>query len=340
MPATLAFDVNGKPMMMYQDDSPWHRMGTAMPPGLITSQQALDAAGLRWTVSRHPLYLGDGRAVPERFAMLRDDNQTILGTVGPNYTEIQNTESAAILDEVTNRYAVGIKTAGALQDGRTVWMLASMNQQIEPVPGDTNKGFMLLSWAHDGTAALTARGTMTRVVCKNTLDMAVSGSRAFISIRHTASAQDRIKEATRLMEFLTKNLQDANKTYADLAHASMTREQLAAFINAVVPMQANAQGKPSKTLTERRDTIAALMRYGVGADLANQAVGKGNVSAWAAYNAVTEYVDHVRPAEAKSQTAIAAANQSAIFGSGAASKRLALDTVIQMVLPRARALVA
>lgn len=331
MPASIA-TINNRPMIAYQDESPWHRLGTSLPPGQIDVQTALDAAGLNWNVQLHPMYLQDGRQVDERFATIRDTDGAILGTVGPNYTAIQNSEAGAILDDVCREYGVGIKTVGALDNGATVWMLASMNQQIEPVPGDINKGFVLLSWNHAGLAALTGRGTLTRVVCRNTLDMAVNGSRSMFSIRHTASAQDRMAEARRLMNYLTKNLQQAGKTYADLAHQSLTREQLAAFINAVVPMPpAGKDGKPSKVITERRDTLAMLMHHGTGMDIANQAVPAGQVSAWGAYNAITEYFDHVRPAEAKSDSAKASANQSAIFGAGAAAKRTALDALLEMV---------
>lgn len=302
-----------------------------MPAGQIDVATALAAAGLEWNVQLHPMYLQDGRQVDERFATIRDTDGAILGTVGPNYTPIQNHEAGQILDDVCREYGVGIKTVGALENGATVWMLASMNQQIEPVPGDINKGFVLLSWNHAGLAALTGRGTLTRVVCRNTLDMAMNGSRSMFSIRHTASAQDRITEARRLMNYLTANLQQAGKTYADLAHHSMSREELAAFINTVVPMATGKDGKPSTTLTERRDTLAMLMRHGTGMDIANQAVPAGQISAWGALNAISEYWDHVRPAETKSESAKASANQSAIFGSGAASKRQALDTLIEMV---------
>src|SRR5262245_16591789 len=165
MPASIA-TLNNRPMMMYQGESPWHHLGTAMPANqTIDTAAAIDAASLRWNVSLQPLYLKDGTPVPDRFASIRDIDRAILGTVGPNYTAIQNVDAAGLLDDVSREYGVSIKTAGALENGATVWMLASMNQQIEPVPGDVNKGFILLSWAHDGTAALTARGTMTRVVC-------------------------------------------------------------------------------------------------------------------------------------------------------------------------------
>lgn len=330
MPASLA-TLNNRAMMMYQDESPWHHMGTAMPSGIqINVQAALAAAQLNWNVILEPLYLQDGTKV-DRLASIRDTDRAVLGTVGPNYTVINNSDAGAILDDVCAEFGVTIKTAGALDNGSTVWMLASMNQQIEPVPGDVNKGYMLLSWNHAGLAALTSRGALTRVVCRNTLDVAINGSRAMISIRHSASAQDRLVEARRLMNALTKNLQASNRTFADLAHASMTREQLATFINTVVPMPAPGKdGKPSQTITERRDTIASLMRYGVGSDLANQAVPRGEVSAWSAYNAVSEYFDHCRPAEAKSDSAKLAANQSALFGSGALAKRTALDTLIDM----------
>jgi phage/plasmid-like protein (TIGR03299 family) len=321
--------INGSIAMMYQNASPWHGLGKRIS-GTVDVQTALTAATLDWTVRREALYLADGRKLDERFATVRDLDNAILGTVGPDYTILQNADAFGILNDVCAEFGVTIETAGALGKGERVWMLAKMPEPIEPIAGDKINGYALVMTGHTGTQSYVTQLTPIRVVCQNTLNAATASGQAMLRIRHTSSSPKRLDEAKRLMNSLTKALHASKQTYGDLARQAMTPQDIAKYIETVFPTPAGEA--PNAHLRGRRDQVAALVFAGRGADMANQDMPSGTASAWAAYNAVTEYFDHVRPAEAKSASARQSANESAIFGSFATVKLNALQIIRQQLV--------
>jgi phage/plasmid-like protein (TIGR03299 family) len=320
--------INGRIAMAYQGVAPWHELGIRMS-GTADVQTALTAANLDWRVNLESVFLQDGRQVPDRFATIREGDRAILGTVGPSYTPLWNADAFGVLDGACRDHGVTIESAGALGNGSRVWMLAKMQGTIEPVAGDRINGYFLINTGHDGTLAYGARLTPIRVVCQNTLNAALSNGKDWISIRHTKSSTDKIVEAGRMISQLTAALAATGKTYGDLAHRTLTPAEIAQYIESVIPTPENEP--PTATIRGRRDQIAALVFAGVGSDLANQDCRPGTASAWSAYNAVCEYWDHVRPAEAKSVSARQAANESAIFGGNAQIKIKALQVARQLV---------
>jgi len=117
-------------------------------------------------------------------------------------------------------------------------------------------------------------------------------------------------------------MEQTGATFAQLARQRMTPAQVASYIETVLPAD-QPDGQVSDTLKARRQTIAHLTWSGMGAEMAGS--DQHGSTLWAAYNAITEYVDHVRPAEAKSASAKRTANESALFGANAALKVLALQ---------------
>ncbi len=315
--------IDGRTAMAYATETPWHKLGTRTP-GMTDVATALTAANLDWLVSRHPVFMQDGRKVPNTFAIQRDHPTApaILGSVGPQFRPVQNAEAFGILTDVCKDFGVTIETAGALGQGERTWMLAKMPEAIEPVPGDKVNGYFLVTNGHDGSLSYGARLTPIRVVCQNTLNAATSSSKPQITIRHTIGAAKRIEEAKRMIERLHSALKQTGETYATLAARKMTRLELAAFVAAVFP--ADPETGITDRLRDKRDTVSALVKNGIGAEYAPD-------SAWTAYNAVTEYIDHVRPAEAKSFNAKQSAREAAIFGGGELVKLRALVAARQLV---------
>jgi hypothetical protein len=167
------------------------------------------------------------------------------------------------------------------------------------------------------------------VVCQNTLSEALYGEKStVVRIRHTKSAPERVDEAKRLVTRMFDAMQHTGAAFRTLAAKRWSPAQIAQWIEEVLPADL-PKGLVSPTLKQRRQDIGMLVWAGKGADLAG-ADGTGS-TAWGAYNALTEYFDHVRPAQTKSDGALAKANESAIFGSGAAMKALALQKALQLV---------
>jgi phage/plasmid-like protein (TIGR03299 family) len=329
--------INGRVSMAYQGETPWHGLGTRVP-SMTSVEQALHAANLNWNVGLRPMFYQNaaGEFIESEFrrSVIRDVDGIELGTVGEGYHTVQNSEAFEILQPACEQFGVTIESAGAIKNGARVWMLAKMPEDIEPVPGDLIKSYFLVLTGHDGTLSRHAKFTPVRVVCKNTLNAATglgSGKKvedAIFTVRHSKSSGDRLKEFERMFTDMVAAANATGETFAQLADRKMTAVDVANYIESVFP-NPDPKKDVSTILANRRQTVARLVWEGKGAALAG--ADANGATAWAAYNAVTEYFDHVRPAEAGSESARAKANESAIFGAGADLKLLALRKAAELV---------
>jgi len=320
--------INGRTAMAYQNETPWHRLGHRLP-SMTSVPQALVAGGLDWQIGLQPVFLADGRQVPGRRAVIRDVDNAILNTVGDLYTPIQNADAFDILTPACADFGVTIETAGALGRGERVWMLAKMPESIEPIKGDTINGYFLVTTGHGDNLAYSARFTPIRVVCQNTLNAATAQRGTdIVRLPHLPGVDRRLDEARKLVDRMMAAMKETGDTFASMARRKMNAREIAKYIETVFPTPANV-AEPSTQLAQRRADVARLVWEGVGADLAG-ANAKG-ATAWAAYNAVTEYFDHVLPGVAKSDRARERANESALFGQYAGIKAKALDVARELV---------
>jgi phage/plasmid-like protein (TIGR03299 family) len=326
-------EANGRREMAYTGETPWHGLGTRVE-GLQSTEAMQYAAGLTWTVSTRPVtYTGatgplsaDGQR-----AVARDDNDTLLGMVTDRYHPIQNTQAFECLDALVAEGAAIVETAGSIQGGKRVWALATLPETFEVLPGDRVAPYVLVSWGHTGKHSLEVRLTPVRVVCNNTLDMATSG-RAQVSIRHSANAKIRIEEARNALGLVRKQIKETQAAYATLAAQPVSRKDAKSYFETVFPAPV-APESPDKA--EARTYQEKLDRWnGVQAEILKlYSTGKGleipgvRDTAWAAYNAVTEYVDHVYPIT-QAGTLSVARQESAAFGSYAAVKAEALSLAL------------
>jgi phage/plasmid-like protein (TIGR03299 family) len=328
-------EINGQNAIAYIDDTPWHGLGQRMQLAGVAKDrlvdQALDAAQMRFNVGSLPLYLADGTEIKGHKASVRfaDDGSVAatLGIVGDGYTHVQNDEACGLLRVLAEEFNCVPSAAGVLGDGSRCWMLMRLaDSKITPVAGDDVNGYFLLHWGHDGNMSVQGLGTGIRVVCQNTLNMAVTGRKAWIAIRHTSGAGARLDEAAKLVRTLMTTLEKTGQTFASMAAKRLDAGQLDAFIARIIPATDSKTATVSPIIVARRDTVSKLVFYGRGAAMANQAVdtADGSASLWAAYNAVTEYFDHVRTAEAQSDSGLRRAQESAVFGGNAEIKAAAL----------------
>jgi phage/plasmid-like protein (TIGR03299 family) len=204
--------------MMFAGEAPWHGLGVRVPHE-VTSEEAIRHAGLDWKVATTSVLavLGGDREptpVPRARAVVRQSDGTPLGIVGERYRPIQNAEAFAFFDEVVGEGQAIYHTAGGLNGGRRVWILAKLPGEIRVGGDDVTEKYLLLSNSHDGTSALRMLFTPVRVVCQNTLNIALRrGVGQASSIRHTASAPLRIDEARRVLGLST----DFYDEFADTA---------------------------------------------------------------------------------------------------------------------------
>ena len=180
--------------MFYVRETPWHGLGVRVEEAL-TSQEAIKAAGLDWNVIQKPIYTSDfhgsdKQLIPNYKANIRETDNHILGVVSDRYKVVQNDEAFAFTDTLIGE-GVRYETAGALHGGRKVWVLARlpnqytiMDEQIEP--------YLVFSNSHDGSGAIKVCMTPIRVVCQNTLNLALNTAKRSWASKHTVNIQSRL----------------------------------------------------------------------------------------------------------------------------------------------------
>jgi phage/plasmid-like protein (TIGR03299 family) len=325
-------NIDGRISMAYQGETPWHKLGQRLP-SMANVSDALTAANLNWPVELRDIFLQDGTRLPDNRATVRTeaDGKVIpLGVVGARFRPVQNLDAFGVLQPACEEHGVTIESAGALGIGERTWMLAKFGAaDFGPSAADSVRGYFLVLNAHDGSSNFFARPTLIRAICQNTINAALSANtgRTF-TIRHTASADARVKEARRLVTALVDAMRKSATTFAQLAERRMSPQEIGAWIESVLPTP-EGEAAPNATLKQKRADIGALVWAGKGAQLAG-ADGNG-ATAWAAYNAVVEYLDHVRPAQASSAAGQLRANNSAIFGSGWDLKSLAFQRAVDLI---------
>lgn len=325
--------INGRAAMAYQNEMPWHRLGVRMD-GLPDVEAAMKAASLDWTVDLRSIFLDGGVVIPGKKAVTRDIDDTVLGVVSEEYNVLQNAEAFGTMQHACDNFGVTIESAGALGIGAKVWMLAKLPESVEPIPGDQVDGYFLLITGHNGGTPFTARPTPVRVVCENTLSYAESLGDAIIKLNHIRAEMGNLKLVEKLINRLIRMMKVTGESFAELAKKKMSASEIRQYIDAVLGISDMDEfiqeqlGLDIETAqTKRRDNIYQLVWKGKGAELAG-ATKKNGATAWAAYNAFTEYYDHVRPAELKTEKAQRMANKSAIFGVNSRVKQRALTLAL------------
>lgn len=297
--------------------TPWHKLGTVCN-GLLTAREAIEVARMGWTVEKRPIFV-NGLEVPDYRAISRADNNLVLSIMGKDYETIQNSECFDFFDNVVGDGQAIYDTAGSLFGGRKVWIMAKLKGLlfIDTRPDDVSHKFVLLVSSHDGSSSLQMMIVSVRVVCNNTLTMALNGQTNVIKIRHTKNYEGKKNAAVaalRLSRAYFDNLQEVMNV---LASQEMNQAGMVSFTEKLIPTTKDEAS--TQTVNARNDIVTLFSR------------GMGNigVSRWDALNAVTEYVDHNRGTRTK-ENGNADENKFAsnFFGSGARLKERALGLLV------------
>lgn len=258
--------------------------------GCKTAKEAIHLAGMGWTVSMRPLMTVDGLKIPQDsglncYAVVRDDTEAILGTVGKDYMPVQNDAAFEMFDAVTQTGKAKYEVAGTLDGGRRFFILARTNE-FEVVPGDRIEQFLLLHSAHDGSGAVKMQFTNRRPQCWNALGGMLSENaygnvgKAF-SARHTTNVLGRVQEARNILQIVQKENEEVEELYVAMSHRYPSEEQIEDVLTQLFP--ADEESAKSIQLAEKKKN-AVLHLFEEGENC-QSAPG----TAWALYNAATEW---------------------------------------------------
>ena len=266
-------------------EKPWHGLGTIVAEA-PTSADALRLAGLDWNVVQEPIYTEFNELVEGYKANIRDSDRKVLGVVTDRYKIIQNREAFAFTDTLLGN-GVRYETAGSLQEGKRVWILAKLPHEYI-ISGERISPYLVFSNTHDGSGAVKVALTPVRVVCNNTLNLALDTASRSWSMIHTGNIKDKIQEAEDTLFMAEKYMDSLGMEFENLRRQKVTDVQLKEYIELLLPMEKDATPIQSKNTLKLREDLQR--RYYDAPDL--QKVGN---NAYRFLNAVSDFATHSEP---------------------------------------------
>ena len=276
--------------MFYTRTKPWHGLGT-MVMEAPTSAAALELAGLNWLVVQKPLVTSDGIPIPGFKANLRETDNQVLGVVTDRYRVVQNQDAFAFTDALLGE-GITYETAGSLQNGRRTWILAKLPQRYI-ISGDEITPYLVFMNSHDGTGAIKAAMTPIRVVCQNTLNLALSTAKRSWSTNHTGDINGKLEDARYTLLYADKYMAELGKAIDAMNRQELSDRQVYEYIDALFPLSETASDNQKKNLMRMKEDMKA--RYFDAPDLQN--VGK---NAYRFVNAVSDFATHAKPLRERS----------------------------------------
>lgn len=338
MAHNLYVDANGNAAMAYAGARPWHSLGVQVP-GLMTSREALVAGRLDYHVDKSELYVksepgvdanGNLVMIPDilvsnSYAMVRRDTKAILGIVGENYEPVQNLECSGFFDAVLGEGSACLETVGALGLGERIWLLAKCPEVMEPVAGDPIERYLVLTTAHDGSGSVKVLFTNIRVVCNNTLTLALRDCKNAISVRHTKNVHAGLDQAKEAIKASHIHWSKSAEIYKRMASQQMNSSEVKDFLIKLFPGKTLLDGDTSKVATRTqntRDKILSLFEGGaIGADLAGK-------TRYGMLNAITHFSLRDRETRTKKDGSKSNTWLDEVFGNGATLR----DTASSLLL--------
>lgn len=320
----MAHNIN-EGRMFYHGEKPWHGLGVELDHP-ATSAEAISLARLDYQIVLQDIKTENGVIIPGKKATVRLDTNKPLGVVSDRYKIVQNVDAFSFFDVIVGEGQAIYHTAGALGEGEKLWILAKLPKDLILVREDIVEKYLLLTNTHDGKSSLKMYFTPVRVVCENTLLMSLADQADGISIRHTGNIKDKVDEARRLLGIATKFYEDFAVTSARLVEYKMKTNEVESYFDGLIFGDGvDDKDRASTRLINQKSDLIGLFEHGKG----NEIPGVKH-SAWAALNAVTEYVDHYKG----QRSAPANRLKSIWFGGGADLKSEAYNRILDLVQVR------
>lgn len=311
--------------MAYVGQTPWHGLGnhlSANQPIEVWQQQA----GMDWDVKEAPVQFMDAvdetqsRLItfPQNKVLYRSDTQAPLSVVSQRYQVVQPREILEFYRELTEVSGFQLETAGVLKGGKKVWALARTGHSATIQANDVTNAYVLLATACDGTLATTAQFTAVRVVCNNTLAVALDDSMGAVKVPHSTTFD--AEAVKRQLGISVSNWDTFMYRMKLLSERHVTHAEAERFVRQMFtgPRQAPS-AKPNEHAMNK--TLSIYNGRGRGAEH-----GSAKGTALGLLNSITEFVDHERRARNTDYRL-----DSAWFGHGATLKQQALDRTLAML---------
>lgn len=271
--------------MFYVREAPWHGLGIRVESA-ISSEDALEMSGLNWNVIQRPIMTSNYDLIPGYKANIRDTDNRVLGVVTDRYRVVQNAEAFAFTDTLLGE-GVKYETAGSLQNGRKIWLLAKLPDKYI-IEGDQIEPYLVFSSSHDGSGSIKVAMTPIRVVCQNTLNIALSTAKRVWSTVHVGDPAAKMEEAHNTLLLAEKYMGRLGMEFSQLSKIKLSDQKVMEYINLLLPMDEQPTETHRKNITRIREDMK--LRYFEAPDLRH--VGK---NAYRFLNAVSDFATHAKP---------------------------------------------
>lgn len=303
---------NGHHSFVSRKELPWHGLGKVVD--VLTSEEAIKLGGLDFEVEKRPLWVQGGKHIPfedcknhdsivrnkvensaiykplhklnGKFATVRTDNDYPLGIVGSDYEVIQNSEAFDFIDSIVGEKYAEYETAGALGNGEVIFVTCKLKADMV-INKDQIDKYLLISMAHDGTGAITVMFTPIRVVCNNTLSLALTAKSNKVTIKHTRHARNKLELSKQILGIVDTQTLTYQEAFGSLLNIKVRDEVAKDVFEKVFKISRDEKGNLS---SRGENIINAVNKYyhtGLGQE---EHVGNG----WGVYNAVTGYIQNVK----------------------------------------------
>jgi phage/plasmid-like protein (TIGR03299 family) len=302
-------EATGKYSFFSVKQKAWHNFGQIVQD-YPSSREAIIFAGLDYRVEKRRLFTFDGEnnianadtrradnEVPNFYATVRADNDTILGVVGKEYQVVQNVDAFTFFDAIVGGDGIQYETAGALGKGERIFITAKLPGYIKVRDNDLIEKYLFLTTSHDGFGSITAAFTPVRIVCNNTLNAALKNCTNSVKIRHTANAQERLEQAHNVMGVSNELSSQMEALFNHWAKVRIRDTEVKKLIQmAMTPntevLKKVRAGKENEFSTRFSNTCDAVYEYTMTSPTQQTEAAKGTV--FGAYNAITGYFQNVR----------------------------------------------
>lgn len=276
--------------MFYVRQAPWNGLGTRVMEA-PESKAALELSGLDWKVIQKDLKTVDGIRVPGFRANMRETDNRVLGVVTDRYKVVQNEEAFAFTDELLGE-GVRYETAGSLQDGKKTWLLARLPHQYI-INGDEITPYLVFMNSHDGTSGIRVALTPIRVVCQNTLNLALSTAKRSWAANHVGDISGKLEDAKNSLLYANRYMCELGKTIGELERKKLTDKKVLEYFDELLPSIDEATDIQKKNIIRMKEDLK--LRYFEAPDLQDM-----DHNAYRVVLAVSDFATHAKPLRERS----------------------------------------
>lgn len=281
-----------KASMAYAGETPWHGLGTPVRPDM-TPEEFLRAAQLDWSVDKKPMtykWINEKGETEERIsdtlALVRSSDGKQLTTISGKWNPVQNADAYDFFSEFVLQGDMEMETGGSLQGGKIIWALAKVKDSFTLFGGDRVESRLLFANSHEYGRSSIVRFTPTRVVCNNTLTLALQEKKDLsVTISHrTKFDPDMVKTALGIAH---RKLENYKSMAEFLGGKKASPKEVIEYFKAIFPVTGPHAKENDGRLSQPATDCLNLLEAQPGAKFARG-------SWWQPYNAVTFYTDHIQ----------------------------------------------